>query len=395
MTIRRFLIGLSGLALSTAIALAPMVSAQAQAPVTSFGPQTSVPIDLFRSQRIFIRGSINGRTTDMMVDSGASMTVLDSAFADSIGLTGGEAVPVQGAVASVPGRLVKDVDISIGSLRLDGTDVLVIDLGPVARGIGRPIPMVLGRDAFDASIVTIDFPKRTMEFRERAGFRPPAGAVRLPLASAGGLHNVPVTIGEAAPVSATFDLGNHGTLLLSRKLLDERPDLQALRYGAGEMGGVGGLRAARRVTLPVVSFAGERFVNVPAIINEDPKTLPGDGANVGLEMLKSFVAHIDFGAGAMHLVKAGERGPFPRDRTGMRTELRDGHLRVAFVGKDGPAARAGLRVGDELVAVDGVPVDADFYRSAAGSWNERPAGERVALTRRNGRTIFVALEDFF
>lgn len=393
---RRLMVGLTGFALSTATVLTPIVSAHAQpAAVATFSAPSKVPVDLFRSQRIFIHGTVQGRQTDMMVDSGAGMTVLDNAFADAIGVTGGEEVPVQGAAGSVPGRLIKDVDIRVGALRLDNTDVLVIDLSPVARAIGRPIPIVLGRDAFAASIVTIDFPNRTMEFRDRASFQAPGESVRLPLGKEGGLDTMPVTIGDAAPVAATFDLGNGGTLLLSRKLLDERADLQALQYGISETGGVGGLKPARRVILPSVTFAGERFVNVPASINEDAKALPNDGANVGLEMLKSFVVHVDVGAGAMHLVKAAARGPFPRDRTGMRTELVDGRLRAVFVGKDGPAAKAGLKVGDEIIAVDGVPVDAGFYRSANGDWNQRPAGERVALTRGDGRTIFVALEDYF
>ena len=392
---RRLAIRLNGLALATAAVIAPSVPASAEAPVATFSASSTVPIDLFRSQRIFIRGSIEGRETDMMVDSGAGMTVLDGAFADSIGLTGGEPVPVQGAAGSVPGRLIKNVDLAVGSLRLDNTDVLAIDLAPVARAIGRPIPMVLGRDAFAASIVTIDFPKKTMEFRDRGAFKVPAASVRIPLAKDGGLHNVPVAIGDQPPVSATFDLGNGGTLLLSRKLFDQRADLQSLRYGLSETGGVGGLKPARRVILPSVTFAGERFVNVPAIINEDAKALPDEGANVGLEMLKSFVVHVDFGAGAMHLVKAAARGPFPRDRTGMRTELAGNRLRAVFVGADGPAAKAGLKVGEEIVAIDGVPIDSGFYRSANSDWNQRPAGERVALTCGDGKTMFVVLEDYF
>jgi hypothetical protein len=390
------LIGISGLALAAATVLTPIVSAQAQsAPVATFGAPSKVPVDLFRSQRIFIRGSIEGRATDMIVDSGAGMTVLDTAFAESIGLGSGEAVPVEGAGGNVPGRLVKNVDIAAGSLRLDNTDVLVIDLAPVARAIGRPIPMVLGRDAFAASIVTIDFPNRTMHFREHARFQAPAGSVRVPLGKDGGLHTTPVTIGDAAPVPATFDLGNPGTVLISRKLFDRRPDLQALPYAVGEMGGVGGIKPARRVTLPSVTFAGEHFVNVPVTINEDAEALPDEGANVGLEMLKAFVVHIDFSGGAMHLVKTGVRGPFPRDRAGMRTELAGDRLRVAFVGKNGPAAKSGFKVGDEIVAIDGVPVDAGFYRSANSEWHQRPAGERVALTRADGRTSFVMLENYF
>ena len=53
-------------------------------------------------------------------------------------------------------------------------------MAPIARGVGRPIAVVLGRDAFKAGIVAIDFPNRRIcAFAPDAGFHAPSGAIRL------------------------------------------------------------------------------------------------------------------------------------------------------------------------------------------------------------------------
>jgi hypothetical protein len=53
--------------------------------------------------------------------------------------------------------LASGVTLSAGALHLSNLSVLVVDMSPVARGVGRSIPVVLGGDAFKAGIVAIDF----------------------------------------------------------------------------------------------------------------------------------------------------------------------------------------------------------------------------------------------
>ncbi len=381
---------LAGAALCAAAFASPVPSAAA--PRAAFAAERPpVPFALFRNQRIFLDGTLNGHAAAMMLDSGAGMTVVDRAFAESIGLKGSRVIKVQGAAAVVSGEVASGVALTAGGLRLEGINILILDLSAVERGIGRPIPVLLGRDAFKAGIVSIDFPRRRILFSDRAGFRPPSGAARLAL----GEHNdIPVIeIGIAgAPVRAQLDLGNGGTLVVSKPAWASRPELAGLRHAEGQVGGVGGMKPSRAVTLPEVTIGAMRFTGVPATFNEDPAALPATGANVGIGMLKPFVLTIDWAGGALYL-EGRRREPFERDRVGARFELAGDRLHVAYVSPDGPAAAAGLKAGDDIVAIDGRRVDAHYYDHA--DWSRAPAGTGVTLDRADGSRVTLTLADYF
>lgn len=78
------------------------------------------------------------------------------------------------------------------------------------------------------------------------------------------------------------------------------------------------------------------------------------------------------------MIDQGRRAAAPRPWLGIRTsELRD-RLFVDGVSDDSPAARAGVRAGDLVVAVDATPVGsmAGYFRAI---WRDRTAGDRVTI----------------
>ncbi|MDA0784985.1 MAG: S1C family serine protease [Proteobacteria bacterium] len=78
------------------------------------------------------------------------------------------------------------------------------------------------------------------------------------------------------------------------------------------------------------------------------------------------------------MVEQGRRAAAPRPWLGIRTsELRD-RLFVDGVSDDSPAARAGVRAGDLIVAVDAAPVAsmAGYFRAV---WRDRAAGDAVTV----------------
>jgi S1-C subfamily serine protease len=79
------------------------------------------------------------------------------------------------------------------------------------------------------------------------------------------------------------------------------------------------------------------------------------------------------------LLTSGRSALGPRPWLGVNTREAEGRLLVQRVSEDGPAARAGLRPGDVIVAVGGEPVDtlAAFYRNV---WARGGPGEVIPLT---------------
>lgn len=390
----RFGVAAVAAALAAGIALAHPGHPPVTPPSVSYtAARDTAPFELFRGARIILAGSINSVPTEMMLDSGAGMTVIDTAFADKLGLEGGTPLSVRGAGGDVPGRIVAGVTLTAGALRLANLSVLVIDMAPISRGVGRPIPVVLGRDAFKAGIVAIDFPRRAIRFAPRDGFRAPAEATRLALTDKDGLPAVSLSVAGLAPVESHLDLGNGGAVLLSRDYWSKQPSLAALRKAEAQVGGVGGMKPARRVTLPVVEFSGVRFTNVPATLNEDPSALPTSGGNVGIELLKPFRVTFDSAGGAIYLEKTGAPAVIEKERAGLRAERDGDRLTIAYVSPDGPAAAAGLKAGDQIVAVDGVKVDAKYYDRP--DWTRGPAGRTVTISRADGAAVRVTLADYY
>ena len=370
------------------------VYAQMAPPQVSFSAQSdAVPFELFRGNRIVVPARINGRAAQVILDTGASATTLDRSYARSIGLPEGRKITGRGAGGTVEAELVSDVTIEIGGMRLDKMTVGVIDLAAVSRPLGRPLTIILGRDFFDSAVVSIDWASKTLRIQRPQQFAAARGAVPLTLTRKGAFNTIAVSVAGQQPIEALLDLGNGGTLILPRSYWGERAELNRLRSAETRVGGVGGMHSARAVIMPRLGLAGRSFANVPVVLSD----IHGDGdatqmANVGIGLLKQFKVDFDLGRNRIYLTPRTDAPPFERERAGARFDLVGDRLKVGFVSPGGPAAAAGLREGDEIVAVDGRAVTRDYF--SAPDWTRGTAGKAVALDRPDGSKVTITLSDY-
>jgi serine protease Do len=122
---------------------------------------------------------------------------------------------------------------------------------------------------------------------------------------------------------------------------------------------------------PVFNMDGQ-VVGVSAIIISPTGASVGIGFAIPSETAGRVVAQLV------------SRGSIARGWLGVAVEEQDGAVRITGVDRSGPAARAGLRPGDTLLAVNGERVDTGrgLVRAVAAV----PPGERALLTvRRQGR----------
>ena len=98
----------------------------------------------------------------MILDSGAGVTTIDRDFARQIGLKKGISISAQGVGGVQQAELVQDVTVEVGNLKLSGVSVAVIDLDAIEKAIGRPMPVILGRELFMSSVVGLDFDKQLL-----------------------------------------------------------------------------------------------------------------------------------------------------------------------------------------------------------------------------------------
>jgi hypothetical protein len=131
-----------------------------------------------------------------------------------------------------------------------------------------------------------------------------------------------------------------------------------------------------RYTLRQFELAGHVFENIVAL--ETPENM------IGLGLLRQFDSVFDFAAGTAWLqsIETDSLGLLP-DASGISlVQDSSGRMRVSDVQIDSPAVKAGIRVNDELLTVDGQPVSVLGARRIRHRF--RQGGEVVTLQIRRG-----------
>jgi hypothetical protein len=257
----------------------------------------SYPLTLTRGSRLMIGASINDHPVDALLDSAAEATLLDRAFAATLHLKSSSSTVGQGSgSATFEAGLVSGVRLSALGLSLPDQTVAIVDLSDVARRLlGRHLDVVLGREIFDAARLWIDIDARRI--RVLTPDQQPAG-VRLALLTEKGIETLPVRV-EGEPVSAAFDLGNGGQVLVGLHLAQRMhwlTDGRSIHHASG--GGLGGETTRQIITLKSLEVAGQVFANVTASIDAQPSA---SDLNIGVKVLRHFLITTDFAHHAVWL----------------------------------------------------------------------------------------------
>lgn len=395
--IRKPMIISAAFALLAAMPVTTACGQELPAPKISWLAQhASVPFELYRGNRVVVRGSINGHADEFILDTGASATTVDRAYAKSIGLPPGTKVQARGAGGPIEAEIVPGVTMEIGGMRFEGLTVAVMDLQPVAQAIGRPMPVVVGGELFNSAAISIDWDARTLAFAPSGKFVPTAGAREIKLTRKGPFHYVDVSVAGLPVTSALFDLGNGGTISLPSDYWAKQDALAKLPYAESQRGGVGGMRPARAVTLPTATFGETTFRDVPAILGPDSENKEAaHDSNVGIGMLRQFKVTLDLGQSRLFLTPLASPPAFQRDRAGVMGQRTDGGLQARFVSPQGPAYKAGLRTDDMIVSVNGAKTDSAFFKSEQLNWAQGAPGTPVELALVDGRVLRFTLADYF
>ena len=379
---------------------------------------------------ILVRGnlvSVSGRDTtgSFVLDTGAGFLALDLGLARLLGVA--DSVPAAAAVALAARPLAR---LELGGLQMDQVaPVLTVDAGVIRRVTGRPVLGLLGQALFRDRVVVLDYlestlvllpPEPTTALPTTA---PPTAASPSPVASLGL---------SATAVAVPFRLAGDGKMLVSswvtsragrpagkltlivdtgatksvffRAALDRRlpgwtawPALRGLgaptltgdasaelvRVTGIELRAPGGTVARSGVDAAVLAGGlGEVLAND---VGE-----PVDGL-LGYSFLKHYRIALDFPRGLLWLDPS--RGDV-RDRLeeyshpGLQLESVGEEVRIFAVAKGSPAARAGIRVGDELMAIDGESVS-DVDVVAVARRLEGAPGTTLLLGLRRGQREWI------
>lgn len=383
-----------------ALALAVLLTGAA-APASSAAPASggvAVPVGS-EGGHLFAEVRLDGSAPLRFAVDTSGGEIVDQAVAERLGLKLGRPVSLGGVGGhSEVARRVTIERVELGGARLDGVRFVALPIGQ-SFGVAESthVDGIIGPALLARFTVTIDAAGGTMTLAPR-GSGPPGD---LPLALDGSGHPAAPCTVAALPAHCQLDTGSRLAVSLMRPFLDSHPAVAARATTAEGVQGYGIGGPARGKLGPVEIGLGGRTVSVIGDFTTQRRGAFADGsveANLGEPLLRRFVVTYDLARGRARIVpSAAIDEPQVLDRSGLFVIRPDpASTTVLDVRPGTPAAGAGVRPNDALVALDGTPAAALSLGDIRTRLAE-PGGTRVVLRLRGAageRDVTLTLADY-
>lgn len=350
---------------------------------------TSVPIEIVNNHVYLDSVICDGKGPyRFVIDSGGDYIVTPEVAAALQARSSG-AMQLQGVGNATEGAAFAHIgSLTIGNAVVRNQYTLVL---PIATGFGvaegLKIDGMLGYQFLARFLTTIDYAnaKLTLAMPASEPVTVP-GAAAIPFYIDRTIPRIPVTVAGVA-TSAEVDTGNRAALELSSPFLAAHPAIAALaKTPPGVVGfGVGGPAYARLGRIAQMQIGPYSLSNVvTSFTNQDRGAFadPYNPANVGGTVWRRFTLTFDYAHQQLLLAKNAQfDAPFSYDRSGLFLIDENGAHAVLSVFPGTPAAAAGLRKGDVVLAVNGAPASNDSLAQLRSTLSG-PAGTSVKLRIR-------------
>jgi hypothetical protein len=360
-----------------------------------------LPLAFSDDGKLLVEAKLDGKGPFPFVLDTGGHAILTPATAGVLGIeVSGRSVSYGAGAGSTPLGFARVHSIRLGDAQIDDQSVLVMPLSPVLtdRGAKAPVAGILGLEVFERFAVTIDPAKRTMILQPFDSFRPPAAAAVLRLRFTKDMPLIRAALDGERGIFG-LDTGNSGPLMLF-------PDWAARNglasyYGAGvpqPEGGEGGMFLGHMAFIRSLRIGGlavrGRLIGFLTPRGVGAVSNPSEAGNLGMTVWRAFRFAFDYRTGRLYLSPRPHYMPPkpPAATAGMiAVKLTPQAFSVIQVMPGGPAAKAGLKKGDRIVALDGVAAKdlASLYLMKRVEKGE--PGTVLRLTLAHGRTLNLAL----
>jgi predicted aspartyl protease len=402
---RRTTLHLRLLAFVAVVALCAVVRGQEAKRGTAAKPSAAQPVAQIpfepNGNQIFLRVRVNGsQPLWFALDTGASVTVINTPTAAALGLKLEGGGHTRGAGGQVQSSSVRGVRLDIGGVRLENLNVTAIELTSIENAAGRKMDGILGYEFLRRYVVEVDYERHFVNLYEPAGFVYGGRGESLPLTF---VNNHPYVRARVAmpgrePVEGVFvlDTGASLPLILLDTFVKEKrlaePPTKTLKVTARGVGGEVPMPVGRTGRLMLGSYSLENPVT------SFPQTgwfaREGAAGNIGGGTLRRFTVTFDYSRSRMYVEPNKHYSePFEYDMSGLQFVTESPAFKTVTILRvlpDSPAAEAGLRPGDEIVSIGGRPVT-EYKLTALREMLRRPDARYALEVRRGAETVSVEL----
>ncbi len=309
-----------------------------------------------RGEHIYLQGEVNGTSVNILLDSGAGATVLDSTLASDLELAGSGRLPVMGIGGTREFSFVKVPSYSVAGALLSDQYLAVIPLAEeFFPSTGERIDLILGYDFLSRFVTRIDYGLETITLFDPDSFLIPPDITVLPAVRTMSLLSVEAVLEDSIPIKLLLDTGAGGCIHFTPGFFEKHPDfLQNRPSFETEVRGIGGEELI--LGFRVFSVTLGNF------------TVPGgicssfDGGDIfsqfdgilGAGILSRFIIYLNYNSSSVLLEPSALfHFGLPETLTGMGLEIAGDELVISSVIEGSPADDAGVIKGDILLEVDG------------------------------------------
>jgi predicted aspartyl protease len=321
---------------------------------------TTLSFDLI-DNRIVIDVKLNGKGPFRFIfDSGASAVVAPEVVRQ-LGL---KIENLQRGGGGVGEQLVERgetniAETEVGDIHLPAQDFGVLSFADTKYVFGaNRIDGIIGFPLFKRLVVQVDYERKQLTFTQPAHFAYKGKGTIVPIDFD---RHLPLVRGELDGVPGIFviDTGARSALILYGPFT-ERNNLRE-KYKASFEGitgwGIGGPVRSQIVRIKTLKLGAVEVQNLIARLSLQKSgalTSADRAALVGPDVLKQFTTIFDYSRRQLVFEKNNQYGkPDSYDRSGMWFGHEGDHFEVIDVIAGGPAAEAGIKVGDQILEIDG------------------------------------------
>lgn len=337
---------------------------------------------------VVIQATLNNYTDSLnfILDTGSGGISLDSSTVVLLGLT---PTPTSVRIRGVAG--IKEVsylynqNLNFPAFTVDSLNFHINDYGFLSSVYGIKVDGIIGYSLFSRYIIRINYDESTIEICSKGTIRYPKGGFLLrPNIKSLVVHSA--TLKDKRQINARFlhDIGAGVCVMLSKEFVGDSSLLSWNRKLWPKEGhGLGGKIQMNLTVIRELKFGPYKFKHVPTLIFDDVfdvTSYPYLGGLIGNDIFRRFNIIYNYAKGDIHLTPNNSfRDRFDYAYSGLDLQLIQGNIEIGGVSKDSPAALAGLKENDLLLAVNGdFSLDFAKYKKAL----QRPKKEVTLRVRR-------------
>ena len=252
-------------------------------------PARDIPFE-FVDGYILVHARVDAQPVTLVLDSGASASILSVEAARRLHLALGPAQPVDGVEADATAFEIEPISPKAEGVAL-GKVGLAVDLRNAAQLCSKHVDGLIGADFFKGRVTRIDYANRLLRLLDES----PAGGECLPLRLRNGVYCLPVSVNGSKPRWTRLDTGCNDALHWVV------PRMAATRERRGVS--IGFITDTEDETLVTVGLGRLTLPHVETALH-GRAIFPGEAGLLGSEVLAQYEVTIDAPAGRIYFAPA-------------------------------------------------------------------------------------------